>query len=168
MKKKSVRMIAQYGCMLAFAMIVSYVEAILPFHIGVPGAKLGLANFAIVYCIYTFGVGPALLLNLSRIILMGLLFGNPYSMLYSFAGAVFSFIAMVLIKRCRAFSMIGVSIAGGVMHNVGQVLMAYIITKVVFLFYYLPVLLVLGAVTGFANGLLSHYIYKKTKHIISE
>lgn len=168
MKKKPAKTIAQYGCMLAFAMAVSYVEAILPIHIGIPGAKLGLANVAIVYCMYMFGGGPAFGVNFLRILLTGLLFGSPYSMLYSFAGAAFSFGVMVLLKQAKNFSIIGVSIAGGVMHNVGQLLLAFAITKVTVLFGYLPVLCVIGALTGLVNGFLAKTIIQKTKNISTE
>lgn len=163
MKQKNTRKIAQYGCMLAFAMIASYLEAILPIHISIPGTKLGLANTAIVYCMYLFGTGPALIMNVCRVLLCGVLFGNLYSLLYSLAGAIFSFAIMALLKRFKCFSIMGVSLSGGVMHNVGQLCVAYAVTKVPVLFYYLPVLVIIGAITGLLNGFLAKIIYDKTK-----
>lgn len=167
MKHKSVKQIAQYGCMLAFAMIVSYVEAMIPFYFGIPGAKLGLANSVIVLCLYLFGAMPALLINITRVILTGILFSNAYSILYSLAGAALSFIIMILLKKIKSFSMIGISIAGGVAHNIGQLLIAFLITEIPILFYYIPVLLVLGTVTGLLNGSLAKLIFNKIDKMIN-
>lgn len=155
MKKSAAKKVALYGCFLAFAMIVAYIEVILPFSIGIPGTKLGLANVVIVSCLYMFGVAPALTINLCRIVLSALLFGNLYSMLYAFSGAVFSFVIMILLKRCKGFTVIGVSIAGGVAHNFGQILIAVLITKVPVLVYYVPVLILVGSLTGLVNGWLA-------------
>lgn len=168
MKHKSAKQIAQYGCLLAFAMLVSYVEALIPFYFGIPGAKLGLANSAIVLSLYLFGGVPALLINVGRVILTGLLFTNVYSILYSLAGAVVSFVIMLIIKKIKGFSMIGVSIAGGVAHNLGQLLIAVMITQVPILAYYIPVLLILGTLTGLLNGSLANLIYKRVEKVIEK
>ncbi len=161
MKKNAAKKVALYGCFLAFAMIVAYIEAILPFSTGIPGTKPGLANAVIVSCLYMFGVGPALTINVCRILLSALLFGNLYSMLYALSGAVFSFIIMMIVKNCKCFGMIGVSVAGGVAHNFGQLLIAILITKVPVLFYYIPVLILVGSLTGLLNGWLATILNKK-------
>lgn len=161
MKKNAAKKVALYGCFLAFAMIVAYIEAILPFSLGIPGTKLGLANAVIVSCLYMFGIGPALAINICRIVLSALLFGNIYSMLYALSGAVFSFVIMILLKKCKSFGMTGVSVAGGVAHNFGQLLIAVLITKVPVLLYYVPVLILVGSLTGFANGWLAIFMYDK-------
>lgn len=161
MKINAAKKVALYGCFLAFAMIVAYIEAILAFSIGIPGTKLGLANAVIVSCLYMFGIGPALTVNICRIVLSALLFGNLYSMLYALSGAVFSFVIMILLKKSKSFGMIGVSIAGGVAHNFGQLLTAVLITKVPVLLYYVPILILVGSLTGFANGWLAKFMYDR-------
>lgn len=165
--KITVKEIAQYGCLLAFTMIVSYVEVLFPMPIGIPGVKLGLTNVAIVLCLYLFGAFPALVVNVLRIILCSFLFANLYSLWYSLAGAVLSFFIMALCKRIKNFSMIGISVLGGVFHNIGQLLIAFLITKVPVLMYYIPVLIIIGTVTGFINGGLAKIIYDKIhKYIV--
>lgn len=158
MKKNGAKKVALYGCFLAFAMIASYIEAVLPFSIGIPGTKLGLANAVIVGCLYSFGVGSALTINVCRILLSALLFGNLYSMLYALSGAAFSFAVMVIFKNMKAFGVVGVSIAGGVTHNFGQLMIALLVTKVPVLLYYIPVLILVGSLTGFLNGWLAHFL----------
>lgn len=153
--------LAEYACLLAFAMIVSYIEALIPITLGIPGAKLGLANIAIVFCLYQMGMGGAFIINICRVLLCGLLFGNAYGMLYSLAGAVVSLLIMAFMKRIKAFSMVGVSIAGGVAHNIGQLLLALCITPVPVLWYYFPFLLIIGALTGFLNGSLANVTYDR-------
>ncbi len=153
--------LAEYACLLAFAMMVSYIEALIPIPLGIPGAKLGLANVVIVFCLYRIGICGAFLINLCRVILCGLLFGNAYGMLYSLAGAILSLLIMACMKHIKAFGMIGVSIAGGAAHNIGQLLLAFCITQVPVLWYYLPFLLVTGALTGLLNGSLANVIYKR-------
>lgn len=163
MKKFSVSEIAEYGCILAFAMIASYIEAILPVFWGAPGMKLGLANAAIVFCLYRNGAVPALAINISRILLCTFLFHNWYSLWYASAGALFSFVIMIFLKKTKAFSITGVSVAGGVAHNLGQLLIAFLITKIPVLFAYVPVLLIAGTVTGFFNGRIAGILYKRIK-----
>ena len=157
--------LAEYACLLAFAMIISYIEVLIPIPLGIPGAKLGLANVAIVFCLYRTGIGGAFIINICRVLLCGLLFGNAYGMLYSLVGAVFSLLIMACVKHIPAFGIVGVSIAGGVAHNIGQLLLALCITQVPVLCYYLPFLLIIGALTGFLNGGLANLIYSRiTKH----
>ena len=157
--------LAEYACLLAFAMIISYIEALIPIPLGIPGAKLGFANVAIVFCLYRTGIGGAFIINICRVLLCGLLFGNAYGMLYSLVGAVFSLLIMACVKHIPAFGIVGVSIAGGVAHNIGQLLLALCITQVPVLWYYLPFLLIIGALTGFLNGGLANLIYSRiTKH----
>ncbi len=161
MRKSSAITIAEYGCLLALAMMVSYIEALIPFHPGIPGAKLGLANCVIVLCLYWHGGMAAAVINIARVILCGLLFGNLYSMSYALTGALLSFFIMLMCKRFKVFSMIGVSALGGIAHNIGQLTIACIITKVPALFYYIPFLVLAGGITGFLNGSLAHLLYKR-------
>jgi heptaprenyl diphosphate synthase len=150
------------GLILALALILSYIESLFPFFFGVPGMKLGLANLAVVLILYMYGAKEAFLLNILRVLLAGFLFGNLYMILYSLAGAILSFIVMVIVKRTNRFSIAGVSMAGGVFHNVGQALVAMVVIDTLGVLYYLPPLLVAGVVTGgligFIAGVIKPYI----------
>lgn len=164
MKKNSAVKIAEWGCLLALAMAVSYIEALLPIHLGIPGAKLGLANCVIVLCLYGYGKATATIINLTRVVLCSLLFGNLYSMQYALAGAIFSLIIMILCSGIKVFGMVGISILGGVSHNLGQLTVAMIVTGVPVILYYIPFLIVIGALTGWINGGLASLIYKRVPY----
>lgn len=155
------RKVAYLGLLTAIAMICGYVETLLPVFVGVPGVKLGLANLAVVFVLYEYGVKEAALVSIVRILAIGFLFGNLFSIAYSLAGAAVSLIAMALIKRAPGFSMVGVSITGGVTHNLGQLVVAMAIVENFSLMYYLPVLLVAGVVTGFLIGVLGQEVHKR-------
>ena len=147
--------IATCASLVALAMIFSYVEAILPVHFGVPGVKLGLANLVVVSGLYLLRPGDVFLISLSRILLSALLFGSGLSLLYSLAGGILSYLVMLLLKRRRGFSAVGLSIAGGVAHNIGQIAAAAWAAGSTAVFYYLPVLVVAGVFTGMLMGLLA-------------
>ena len=115
------------GFLLAVSMLLAYVESLIPFGIGIPGIKLGLPNLVVVLMMYIYNDKEALLVNLVRIVLSGFLFSNLYTILYSLAGALCSFAIMFLLKKTKKFSIIGISISGGVFHNVGQLLVAMIV-----------------------------------------
>lgn len=157
MGKKSV----YFGVFTALALIVSYVEALIPFSFGVPGIKLGLANIVVVAALYLWGGAAALFLSVVRILLSGFLFGNMFAILYSLAGGLLSLFIMVLLKRSGRFSVTGVSIAGGVFHNIGQMAAASLLLPKAGLLYYFPFLLTAGVVTGFLIGILSMEIIKR-------
>lgn len=151
--------IATVGLFIALAMIFSYIEAILPLNIGIPGVKLGIANIVVVVALYRLGIKEAAVISAVRILLMGLLFGNLASLWYSFAGGLLSFVGMVVCKRLK-LSVIGVSAVGGVLHNFGQLAAAAILLNSVSVGYYLPILQISGLVTGLLIGAASHYINK--------
>lgn len=134
----------------AVAMILSYVESLLP-SVGIPGVKMGLANIAVIFALFRFGWKEAAALSLVRVVLVSLLFGSVGAMLYSLAGAVLSLAVMALLRRIDRFSTVGISVAGGVAHNAGQILMAMLILQTKQLLGYLPVL----AVSGIAGGVLA-------------
>ncbi len=150
---------AYMGLLLSFALILSYVESLVPFFFGIPGMKLGLANLAVMLALYLFGGREAFLLNLLRILLSSVLFGNMSTFLYSAAGGFFSFFAMTIMKKRKTFSMIGVSMGGGVFHNIGQILAAFLIVRTYGIFYYVPALLAAGVVTGGLNGIIASHTY---------
>lgn len=151
---------AHMGLFLASALILSYIESLIPFYFGIPGVKLGLANLAVLFALYRYGWREALLLNLMRILLAGFLFGNLFTIIYSLAGAITSFSVMCLLKQPDSFSILGVSIAGGVSHNIGQILVAYFVTKTAGVAFYLPVLLIAGIITGLLIGLAAREVLK--------
>ena len=134
-------------------MIFSYVEAILPFHFGIPGIKLGLSNLVVLVTIYSIGPSYAFAVNLTRILLSGLLFGGVSAMMNSLAGGMLSFAVMVLLKKTKLFSPIGISMAGGVTHNVGQLTVAALMIESVKIYLYLPALLISGMATGILLGI---------------
>ena len=144
---------AYMGLFLAFALILSYVETLIPFAPGIPGIKLGLANLAVVLCLYLFGFKQAFLLTTVKAILSGLLFGNLFMIVYSLAGAWLSLLLMAALKRWDVFHLPIVSAAGGVMHNIGQLLVAFFAVETYAVIYYMPVLLLAGLLTGMVIGM---------------
>lgn len=146
---------AVLGFLLALSMILSYIESILPFSVGIPGVKLGLPNLVIVLLLYLYGGREALAVNILRIILSGFLFSSLYAILYALAGAFCSFGLMLLMRKMRCFSIVGVSIVGGVFHNLGQILIAVFVVETYAPVFYLPFLMIAGAVTGFLLGIIS-------------
>lgn len=147
--------------LLAFALILSYVEALIPFPFMVPGMKLGLANMATLLVLYLIGEKEAAIVSVSRIILVGFLFGNLYSIMYSLAGGILALLVMVLSKRTGFLSCVGVSILGGVFHNIGQLAVAALIVDTKGVFYYLPVLLIGGMVCGALLGIVTVQIINR-------
>lgn len=145
----------------ALALIFSYVETLIPVSFGIPGIKLGLANLIIVIALYRLKLKEAYLLSVTRVLLSGFIFGNYFSILYSLAGAFLSLSVMALLKRDGGFSVIGVSIAGGVSHNIGQLMVAVLVVETYQVTYYLPVLLIAGLLTGGLIGIVSSETLKR-------
>lgn len=152
--------VAQYGLITALALVLSWLESLLP-PLGVPGVKLGLPNLAIVFALYRLGWRDACVISLVRVVLVTLLFGNGASLAYSVAGAVLSLAAMGLLRRTGKFSSVGVSVAGGVAHNAGQILVAMALLETARLAWYLPVLWVSGTVAGVLIGVVSGELVKR-------
>lgn len=150
------RKTAELGFFLAVALILSYVESLIPITFGIPGIKLGLPNMIVVLLLFgqRYGAKEALLVNSMRIVLSGFLFSNLYAILYALAGAVFSFVAMLIGKRLRCFTVIGVSVLGGVFHNIGQAVVAMFVVETFAVSYYIPFLIVAGTITGALLGLI--------------
>ena len=162
MKTKKVAML---GLTIALAMIMSYIEALVPLSFAVPGIKMGLANIVIIFVLYKIGTKEAILVSLIRVILVSLLFSNVMAMAYSIAGAVLSLSVMWLLKKTDKFSFVGVSIAGGIMHNVGQIIMAVILLGTEQIALYLPVLIITGTLTGVVIGIVSGLVINRFKTI---
>lgn len=149
--------------LIALAMIFSYVEALIPFNFGIPGIKLGIANLVIVVGLCFLKPQEVFLVSLLRIFLVGILFGNGVSLIYSIAGGMFSLAVMLLLKRLGGFSMLGISVAGGVAHNIAQLVAAMIVVSNWNLVYYLPALLIGGAITGTLIGITATKIWECLK-----
>ena len=150
--------LVKLGLLLAIALILSYVESLIPFGFGIPGIKLGLANLAVLLCLYCIGTKEAIGLNIMRILLSGFLFGNMYSIIYSLAGGVLSFLVMWIGKKINLWSISGVSVLGGVGHNIGQILIAAFVVETVGVFFYIPFLLFAGVLTGVLMGLITKLV----------
>ena len=157
--------VAYFGVFTALALIFSYVESLIPFQFGIPGVKLGLANLIIVIALYKMLLFEVFLLSIVRILLSGFIFGNYFSILYSLAGGLLSLAVMALLKKLGGFSVIGISVAGGVFHNVGQLLTAMVVVETFSVIYYVPVLLVAGVITGFLIGIAAGEMLKRLVNI---
>lgn len=157
--------LALSAILAAMAMIFSYIEALIPLPVPIPGIKLGLANLVIVIAIYRLGFKYAFIINCVRIIITGLLFTGLFGAIYSFAGGVLSIVVMYLLYRTGLFSMVGVSMAGGVFHNLGQLLVACLIMSNFKLMSYFAVLLFSGLISGILIGIVAAVLYDKLPHL---
>ncbi len=145
----------------SLALIFSYIEAILPVNPGIPGVKLGIANLVIIISLYYIGPKYAFTINIVRILIAGLLFNGLFGALYALSGAIVSFIVMLLLKKTNLFSTVGVSIAGGVSHNFGQLIVAAFLISTAKIFVYFPVLIFSGLISGAIIGVLAHLILRR-------
>jgi heptaprenyl diphosphate synthase len=159
--KKSAQMSALYGMLIALAFVLSFVETLIPISLGIPGVKLGLANLVTMVGLYTIGTKGTVIVSLLRIILVGFTFSNLFAVLYSLGGFVLSILVMILCKKHKWFGTIGISIAGGVAHNIGQICVAAYVVKQAGVFFYLPMLLIAGTVAGLIIGLLGNMIINR-------
>lgn len=157
--------VAVFGVFTSLALILSYVELLIPINFGIPGMKLGLANLLGVILLYKGCPRDALLLSVIRILLSGLIFGNMFSIFYSLGGGLLSLAVMVFLKKTGQFTVAGISIGGGASHNVGQLLVAMFVVQTYQVGYYLPVLLIAGVITGAVIGILSAEVLKRTQSI---
>lgn len=158
---KKTKELTLVALMAALALIFSYIEVLIPFSMGIPGVKLGIANIVIIVVLYMLGARYALTVNVVRVLIAGLLFTGLFGALYSLAGALLSFIVMGLLKRTEIFSIVGVSIAGGVAHNLGQLLVAAFLISNIKIFIYFPILIFSGVASGIVIGIISSLILKK-------
>lgn len=152
MKTKKIAVLA---LAIALAMILSFVESQIPAFVAIPGVKIGLANIAVVFVLYKLGWKEAVLISLVRVVMVSMLFGTLVSLFYSVAGAVLSLAGMVLLKKTGLFSTVAVSVTGGVLHNVGQILMACLLLETNVIVYYLPFLILSGVIAGVVIGVVS-------------
>jgi len=158
--------IATYGLLIALAFILSYIETLIPMLVPVPGIKLGLANLVVLTALYVMGVKQALILSILRIVLVGFTFGSPSTMIFSLAGGLLSWLMMSLFRKFKLFSLVGVSILGGIAHNIGQIAVSIVVVDNINIIYYLPILLISGVVTGTLIGILGAMIVKRLNNIL--
>ena len=156
----SLKRMAYLAMLCGVAMIFSFIESQIPSFVGIPAIKMGLPNIVIVLILYKLGAKEAILVNLVRMLLSSLLFGNLMMLAYSMAGAALSMLAMLIMKKL-GFNVITVSVLGGIFHNIGQIIVAAIVVATVELLYYLPVLIISGTISGILIGLIGGIVVKK-------
>lgn len=155
--------VARYALLIALAMALSWLESLVPLSMAAPGMKLGLTNIVVVFALYRISLRDAAVLSLVRVLLVSMTFGNAYSFAYSLTGAVLSLAVMAALKRTGKFSILGVSIAGGVGHNLGQIAVAMAVLGTARLAWYLPALLVSGTLAGAAVGAAGGLVAARVK-----
>lgn len=166
MRRAETKRLALGAMLVAFAMILSYIESLVPPLVAIPGVKLGLANIATVFVLYCLGERYAVAVSLLRVVLSSLLFGSAVSLIYSLTGAVLSLVFMILLRRIGIFTPVGVSAAGGVAHNAGQIICAALIMENAGLTYYLAPLTVAGVITGCVIGIAAGFVITKIKNVM--
>ncbi|MBQ7707326.1 MAG: Gx transporter family protein [Lachnospiraceae bacterium] len=151
------------GVLIALAMVLSYLESLVPISFAIPGIKLGLANIVTIIALIKLGFKPALIISVGRVLLSGLLFGNPATIMYSMAGALLSLLVMFVIRKFKLLAITGTSVCGAVSHNAGQLIVAAIVIENTKIFYYLAVLSVSGIIAGILIGILAGIIIKNIR-----
>ena len=158
MKTKKV---ATLGLCIALSMVLSFIEHQIPPLVAVPGVKVGLPNLVMVFMLYKIGWKETAIVSIVRVVLVSMIFGSVVSMAYGLVGATLSLIGMVLLKKTKLFSTIAVSVAGGVLHNIGQIAVACVVMGTAQIVYYLPVLLISGTIAGVVIGFVAGLLVKK-------
>lgn len=167
-KSRHTRSIAIFGLLVAVAMVLSWLEAQLVPFIPFPGVRLGLTNLVVLVALYKLGEKEAIGLNLVRILLVGLSFGNAFSLMYSLAGGLLSGLVMLLLKKTNRFNIVTVSVAGGIFHNVGQLLVAAAVLGSGAVLYYLVILWISGIIAGAFVGLICAELLKRLPDFFDE
>ena len=163
MRNKKTLQLTTMAFIIAFAMILSFVESRIPAFVAIPGVKVGLANIAVIFTLYKLGVKQAITVSIIRVLLIAMLFGSAVSLIYSISGAVLSLLTMILLKKLTPLSEVAVSVTGGIMHNVGQIVAASFMLSTNVVVYYLPFLLVSGTIAGIVVGIASAILIKRVK-----
>lgn len=162
MKAKKITLL---GLFTALAMIMSYIESLMPIPVPIPGIKVGFSNIIIVFILYRFGTRSAIAVSLIRVFLVSLLFNNALTLAYSLMGAILSLAIMILLKSTDWFSTLGISVVGAITHNAGQIIVACILMSTSEISYYMPVLIITGTISGIIVGIASHLLIKKTEKL---
>lgn len=165
--RNKTRRVALLGVLTSVALVLSYLETMLPpISTAVPGIKMGLPNIIIIFLLYKFGLKEAVTVSLIRVFIVALLFGNVMTLAYSVAGAVLSLGLMTLFKKLDFFSQVGVSIIGGISHNLGQILVAIFLFDTIQIGYYMIVLSITGTIAGVIIGIISSILVKKLEKLV--
>lgn len=154
------KMTAMCGVFIALALVLSYLESLVPLNFAVPGVKLGLANLVTIVALYMLGLKPAILISIGRIILSGILFGNVTVIIYSLAGAGLSIVVMCIVRKIKIFSVTGISICGAIAHNIGQIAVAAFVMENANILYYMLILCITGAIAGTLIGVLASVVLR--------
>lgn len=163
MRSNRTKQVAEYGILVSLALILSYIESMIPPFYAIPGMKVGLTNIVVLVALYRMDEKSAIAINFVRILLVSVLFGNGVSYIYSLSGGILSGLVMIALKRTGRFSMVAVSIAGGVFHNVGQILAAMVMLSTPAIAYYLVILWFSGIASGLVIGLVAAGVAKRVK-----
>ena len=161
--KLTTHQLVALSALIAVAMILSYVESMIPAFVAVPGVKVGLSNIATVFALYALGWPYAICVSVVRVFLSALLFGNFVSLIYSLSGAALALGVMILLKRLDKFSSIGISVAGGVCHNAGQIIAACIVMETAAIAVYIIPLIISGTIAGVVIGLIAGNLVERIK-----
>lgn len=160
---QSVRWLTRMALLTAVAVVLGYIERLIPMPGSIPGIKLGLANTVLLYAIYLLDAKSAFVLMVLKVGLSGLLYGGVSAMMFSFGGGLCSLVMMLLVKKLGGVSIIGVSVVGAVFHNVGQTAVAAFMVNTAALMGYVPFLLVAAVVTGVLTGIAAKYAIQGLK-----
>ena len=165
-KQLDTKRLVTLSALIAVAMILSYIESLIPAFVAVPGVKIGLSNIATVFALYALGWPYAICVSVVRVFLSALLFGNFVSLIYSLSGAALALLAMILLKKLDSFSSVGVSVAGGVCHNAGQVIAACLVMETAAISLYLIPLVISGTIAGVVIGIVAGNLVERVKKYI--
>lgn len=157
--------VAETAVLTSLALVLSFVETLIPLNLGIPGARIGLANLVTMFSLYITGPPQAVLISILRILLSGLLFGNVFSVCYSLAGFAVSFLCMLLLKKTKTFGIVPVSTVGGIMHNMGQLIMASFFAGNA-VFAYFPYLFLCGTAAGIIIGISGGIIVQRLNGVV--
>lgn len=163
-RKRQTGAVAEYGVLIALAMVLGFVDSMIPVPVPVPGIKLGLANLVTLAGLYLVGIPGTVCVTVLRVILTGITFGNVFSMAYSLSGSFLSLLVMAAARKGRWFSQTGISILGGVFHNIGQLTFAAVIVRTAGVYVYLPALLAAGCAAGAAIGILGGILTERLEN----
>ena len=165
-KKLTTKQLVTLSALIAVAMILSYIESLIPAFVAGPGVIMGLSNIATVFALYALGWQYAICVSVVRVFLSALLFGNFVSLIYSLSGAALALALMILLKKLDSFSSVGVSVAGGVGHNAGQIIAACIVMENAAISLYIIPLIISGTISGIVIGLVAGNLVERVKKYI--
>ena len=163
--RERTRRIALCGLLIAMMLVLGFIESRIPINAGIPGIKLGLSNGVLIFAVYMLDIPTAWLLMVLKVTLSGLLFGGFNTIMYALAGGVLSMLAMTVLSKVKGMHPITVSMAGGVMHNMGQVALAMLLLHTSQLLYYMAVLIIVGLICGALTGIVASSVMKHLKTI---